>query len=181
MDIWALLWAFLTMSTQKNIVSAFSFLILYQYTKNQFILSAHFWDTVNFRELWPDRPWPHLKAFDFCESVSTCKQISLSYLFILQLQLIFEFCDQIGLTRYWPSQPKNFQSLFNLCEFAPDCMKLVYFFSSFLRCSRFWGESPEQIGHAHAQPKKRWSNFNFYLYEHAKNEVLSSMCSGEIV
>ena len=156
MDIWALLWAFLAMSIQKNIVSAFSFLILYQYTKNQFILLAHFWDTVNFRELWTDRPWSHLKAFDFCESVSTCKQISLSYLFILQLQLILEFCDKIGLTRYWPSQPKNFQSLFNLCEFAPDCMKLVYFFSSFLRCSRFWGESPDQIGHAHAQPKKRW-------------------------
>ena len=32
-------------------------LLILEYVKNQFIPSAHFWDTVNFRVPWPD--WSH--------------------------------------------------------------------------------------------------------------------------
>ena len=42
---------------QKITESTFSFPEFVVAWKNQFIPSAHFWDTVNFRVLWPE--WPH--------------------------------------------------------------------------------------------------------------------------
>ena len=65
----------------KSFNQLLAFFNLYQDPKNQFIPSVHFWDTVNFRVLWPD--WPHpffdhvnpinfLSTFNLCESVSTC-------------------------------------------------------------------------------------------------------------
>ena len=37
-----------------------AFLNLHQHARNQFIPSIHSWDTVNFRVMWPDWPYPFL-------------------------------------------------------------------------------------------------------------------------
>ena len=57
------------MPNQKSFSQLSAFLNLYQNAKNQFTPSVHFWDTVNFRVMWPDWPRPFLimhtqKIFD---------------------------------------------------------------------------------------------------------------------
>ena len=60
---------FLTTPTQKLLKQLLAFLILHQQVKNQFILSIHSWDTVNYRVSRPNQPHPFLsmpvqKCFD---------------------------------------------------------------------------------------------------------------------
>ena len=62
----------LTRPTQISLNQILDFLLAYWHTgmqKSQCIQSVHFWDTVNFRVLWPDWPHPFLtiptqKSFD---------------------------------------------------------------------------------------------------------------------
>ena len=48
---------FLTIHIQKTLNQLLAFLNLHQHAKNQLIPSAHFLDTFNFSDLWPD--WSH--------------------------------------------------------------------------------------------------------------------------
>ena len=53
---------------------------MHWHAKSHFIPSIHFWETVNFRLLWPGWPHPFLtmtnfwSTFNLCEFVSTCKK-----------------------------------------------------------------------------------------------------------
>ena len=80
---------------QKSLNQLLAFLNLYQHAKNQFITSAHFWDTVSFKVPWPDTqfwPCPPKKNFDqlliFVNLHHHAKK-QLFNLFILQVQSVW--------------------------------------------------------------------------------------------
>ena len=112
---------------------------------------------------------------------------SLFYLFILQIQSIIESCNQISLTHFLLFPPKNFQSPFNLSKFVPACKKSVNSTCSFLRYTQF--QIPKtRLGTPifdYAQPKYReiFDELLIFvnLYQQAKNEAVSSICSAELV
>ena len=79
-------------------------------------------------------------AFNFCESVSTCKKLVHSICsFTLQIQSILESRNHIGQTYFLIMlTPKIFNHLFNWCGFVPACEILVNSVSLFLRYSQFY-------------------------------------------
>ena len=96
------------------------------------------------------------------------QKISLFHLFTLQIQSIFYHVN-----------PKK------LGEIVAACKKSGNSICSFLRY-KVNLESRDQIGHRHilTMPnQKRFKQLSIFvnLYQHAKNEAVSSTCSGEIV
>ena len=97
-----------------------AFLNFYKDAKNRFIWSVYFWDTVNFRVPWPDKPHPFLtmptqKFFDqlliFVNLYQHAKKQFFD-LFILEIQSILESRDQIAQTNFWLCLTKTFLTNF---------------------------------------------------------------------
>ena len=97
-----------------------AFLNFYKDAKNRFIWSVYFWDTVNFRVPWPDKPHPFLtmptqKFFDqlliFVNLYQHAKK-QFFHLFILEIQSILESRDQIAHTNFWLCLTKTFLTNF---------------------------------------------------------------------
>ena len=97
-----------------------AFLNFYKDAKNRFIWSVYFWDTVNFRVPWPDKPHPFLtmptqKFFDqlliFVNLYQHAKK-QFFHLFILEIQSILESRDQITHTNFWLCLTKTFLTNF---------------------------------------------------------------------
>ena len=97
-----------------------AFLNFYKDAKNRFIWSVYFWDTVNFRVPWPDKPHPFLtmptqKFFDqlliFVNLHQHAKK-QFFHLFILEIQSILESRDQIAHTNFWLCLTKTFLTNF---------------------------------------------------------------------
>ena len=97
-----------------------AFLNFYKDAKNRFIWSVYFWDTVNFRVPWPDKPHPFLtmptqKFFDqlliFVNLYQHAKK-QFFHLFVLEIQSILESRDQITHTNFWLCLTKTFLTNF---------------------------------------------------------------------
>ena len=155
-----------TLMTYKQFLG---FLNLYQHEKNQFILSAHFWDQVNFRVLSPDWPHPFLtmptqknfwSACAFRESVPTCKNRFIPSVHI---------SDTVNFRVPWLDWSHSFVTIpiqkFSITfYFAWICTSLEKIVNS--TCSFLWYnlESQDQIYHTHFWPwpaKNFRSNFDF--------------------
>ena len=101
-------------------------------------------------------------------------------------QSILESCDDAGHTHFWQMHSqKKFDQLFIFLHVS-TCKKSVYSISSFIQLRYNEFQSPQtKLATSifdHAQWKNFWSAFNFYkLYQHAKIEADSSICSGEMV
>ena len=80
--------------------------------------------------------------------------------------------------------PKNFQSSFNLCEIVPACKKSVSSISSFLRYSQFQSPEPDwPHSFVTMSHQKLFNQLLIFgnLYQHAKNQAVSSICSAEML
>ena len=80
--------------------------------------------------------------------------------------------------------PKNFQSSFNLCEIVPACKKSVSSIISFLRSVNFRVQRPDWPHQFFTMSHhKLFNQFLIFgnLYQHAKIEPVSSICSGEML
>ena len=150
----------------------------------KFIPSAHFWERVNFRILWPDCPhtfltMPTQKNF---WSAIYMQNINLFHLFILHI------VNFTVLSPDWPhlfltKLTQKFLKTFNLHEFVPAGKKSVNSVHSWDTIS-FRVQRPDWPHPFLTMPNQKVFNqlllfLNFY--QHAKNEAVWSICSREIV
>ena len=83
------------------------------------------------------------------------------------------------------AHPKIIEINFSFLEFASVCKKSVHFIYLILEIQSIL-ESHDQTGQAHFLTTPAQKNFDqllFYLtlYEHAKNQAISLICSGDMI
>ena len=86
---------------------------------------------------------------------------------------------------FYHAHTKNFQLPFNLYDFVPACKKLGNFLCLFLRYTVNLN-SRDQTGHIHILTMLNQNLFEqlsafVNFYQHAKNEAVSLICSGEMI
>ena len=130
-----MLWSFLTTHNQHSLSQLLIFVNLYQQAKNHFILSVHFWVTVNFRVLSPDWQHPFLtmltpKIFNhllICGNMCPhAKNHSISSFW--RYSQFKSSVTRSATPIFDHAQPKKFLLTFDFCELVSKC--------KILRC--FW-------------------------------------------
>ena len=128
-------------------------------------------------------------TFNFWESVSTWKTSACSICSFFKYSQFYSPVTRPATLFCYHTHPKNFQLSFNFSEFvlafAPACKKIGNSNCSFLRYIVNL-EFRDQIDHTHILTMPNQKLFRqlaifVNLHQHAKNEAVSSICSGEIV
>ena len=112
---------------------------------------------------------------NYCITVSMQK-ISSIYKLIQQILWFHELNDH---THFWAGPPKNHWKKVCFPEFAQTCKKSVHFINSFLRYSQFWNP----VTRLATPIQNLFDQILIYvnLYQHAKNQPISLICSGDMV
>ena len=110
-----MLWSFLTTHNQHSLGQLLIFVNLYQQAKNHFILSVHFWVTVNFRVLSPDWKHPFLtmltpNIFNHLLIVGICGPMQ-------KIIPSLHSGDTVNLRVQWPDRPHPFLTMPNQKSF----------------------------------------------------------------
>ena len=127
----------------------------------------------------------HLKVKNksYCITDSMQK-ISSIHKLIQQILGSHELNDHI---HFWPAHPKTTEITFSFPEFAPACKKSVHSINSFLRYSHIesdrvpWPDCPKSFLTMRTQNFFDQFLIDLNLYQHAKNQVISLICSGDMV
>ena len=121
-------------------------------------------------------------AFNFCESVSTCKK-SVYFTVHSSDTINFRVPSTYWLHHFWPCPSPKFTITFQFASVCTSIQKIILFHQFILEIQSIL-ESRDQIGQIHFRPcttKKCSINFHFFLnlYQHAKNVAVLSICSDE--
>ena len=111
---------------------------------------------------------------NYCITVSMQKISSIHKL----IQQILDSHEQMAMPIFGHAHPKIIEITFTIPKFAPACRKISSFHQFILQMQSIL-ESCNQTGHT---PKKFDQPLIYVnLYQHAKNQAISLICSGDMV
>ena len=171
----------------KIIESTFSFLELVPAYKKSVYSICSFLRYSHFRVPWPDRQHQFL-------TMPTHKTFYHFWIFAnlyqhakIQFTPSVYSLDTVNFryNHFWPSPPPKFSNIFKHAKICTSMQKIGYFHLFILDIKSLL-ESTDQIDYTHILIliyQKTFEQLLFFvnLYQYAKNEAVSSICSEEIV